>query len=146
MPQYAQGILLDKACMLIALDRALAPDEWDREFIHDYFLEYGNDGFLHEHFYLIEEAAPLLMLPKGRYQLVYQQGDQYLRIIHHQTLTRYRLTPDRKLIYVYENGDGTTHAVAVFADELMFYIRYTKYNNLFVPTYSLIVDSVKALE
>lgn len=146
MPQYAQGIALDKACMLIALDRVLEPDEWDRDFIHDYFLEFGDNGFKQEHFYLIEESAPLQQLPNGRYQVAYQQGDDYIRIINHDTLTRYRLAANRKLIYVYIVDDKTSHAVGIFADELSFYIWHTTFDTLFLPTNGLIVDRVRALE
>ena len=137
-----QGMNHGKACVLIALDEMFDGDYEGRDFIIDLFVEqYTETGFMSKDMYLLEESAPVFVLPSGKWTMHYVQGDDYLQIYSRRgDNVRYRVRPSRKLIYMYEDHDNISHAICIHASSLVALIGRTVYSGLILPTQGLIVD------
>ena len=137
----AQGIRGDKACVLLAMDQLFDGEYEGREFIHDLFLEEFNEtGFPSQYFYLLEESAPVIVIPDGIYTSSYNQGDTYWILWARDTNMRYRLNADSEVIYMYNIDEKASHAICIRVAHLNSIMRFTTYSRLILPTRGLIVD------
>lgn len=136
-----------KACVLIALKNLFnaypyyGQVDWGEEFLVDYFLECGKDGFNSRDFYLIEESAPVMILPDGTYTANYDQSEGYLKFYDRANPVRYRLPGHRNLIYCYMTNGDNAHAICIPANVFVEYLNRTKYSNIILPKHGLIIDS-----
>lgn len=137
----ATGINQNKACMLIALDDMFEGTriDWGKDFLEDYFLEFGNDGFDLDHSYLITESAPVIELRYGVFTSSWSQGDWYWQIIDDNNHIRYRVYKNTKVILVIHMTDGI-HAVCIPAHTVNTYLRYFQFICVFLPAYGMIID------
>lgn len=139
---------LSKACVLIALKNLFdgypyyRHVDWGEEFLVDYFIDYEKcNGFNSNNFYLIEESAPILVLPSGTYTAHYEQEDCYFRIYDRQRDVRYRLPGNRNIILCYSTISGGAHAACIPASEFLAYVLKYEYLNCMLPKHGLIIDS-----
>lgn len=142
----AQGYTKDKACVLLALD-ALFEDtdiEWGKEFLEEFFIDTGCNGFKTSELILIEESAPVIILSEGSFTSTYNQGDVYWQVVHWNTGIRYRLSYNAELIllYVTDEKKNIGHAVCIKSARVNEYLDKYKFNALIIPKYGLIVDYV----
>lgn len=142
MSLYTDGIPLDKACVLIALDTVFGDDiDWGKDFLLDYFLEFGVDrGFVYNDFYLIEESAPVIRPNDSRLSIHINQEDQYVYIYGRDSGLRYRVLRNAYVILVYDRGDGVGHATAIPAREINAYGYNYTIATIFLQKYGTIID------
>lgn len=139
-----------KACMLIALKDLFDSEpyygqvDWGEDFLVDFFLEFGDDGFNSYYNYLIEESAPVILLQCGTFRIIHYQGDDYVEIIHWEAETRYRLPRKRNVVLSYGFDDNINgHAVCISANRINEYLQKYKFVALLLPKYGLIVDHIR---
>lgn len=137
----ATGINQNKACMLIALDDMFEGTsiDWGQEFLEDYFMEFGNNGFDLDHDYLITESAPVIELRHGDFTSYWNQGDQYWQITDNNNNVRYRTYKNTKIILVM-NMPESTHAICIPAHTINTYLLQFEFVCMFLPAYGLIID------
>jgi hypothetical protein len=141
MSLYAIGIPLDKACVLLALDTMFGDDvDWGKDFLLDYFSDYSDVGFSYEHFYLIEESAPVVRIKNNTVSVSSDQSDPYVYIYGRDTGIRYRVLRDAYVMLVYDRGDNILHATAIPAREITAYGHKYTLATVFLQKYGTIVD------
>lgn len=131
---FAGGIKTDKACLLIALDQMFPNGYEGRDFIIDMFAEHFQEtGFPSEHFHILEECAPVQVLPEGRWNLTYDQKDMYVSMTCHNFPLQYKIHVNKPVIYVYRVKGDSAHAVCIPASLLLHFIETTEYCHMILP-------------
>jgi hypothetical protein len=140
----AQGYAKDKACVLIALDALFENTDidWGKEFLEEFFIDTGCDGFNTSDLIIVEESAPVIILSQGSFTSTYIQGESYWQVVAWDTRNRYRLPYNREviLLYVTDAEKHIGHAVCIKAARVNEYLDNYKFNALILPKQGLIVD------
>jgi len=138
----AQGIKADYACVLLAMDEMFNGDYEGREFIHDLFRDLYNDsGFPHADFYLLEESAPIIQLPKSTWTACYNQGDTYVEFYSRNgDNKRLRVPAHSKVIYFYDTEGNRSHAICIHVSFFTAIVDKFPFAALLLPKNGLIED------
>lgn len=131
----------DKACVLFALDAMFGDTiDWGKDFLTDYYKEFGSVGFSQEHFYLIAESAPVKLLQYGTFTIYYRQPLVYTYIYDRKKNLRYRIHKDTLVMICYGTNDWS-HAAAIPSREIIIYITHYNHHALCLPLNGLIIDN-----